>query len=646
MYIVNVIPIKKGILGEYLSYYHSDKLEPGTIVTIPIRLKEETAVVVESEEVLNLKSDIKNRNYQLKKIIGIKGKSPFSESFFLACEIAKKYFISNTGTIIKSLTPSLFIEKIDKLEKASGVIKKDTLMPGEKFIFQSNEQDRLAFYRTLIRESFAKKESIFICVPTKHDVGFFYKELSKGIESYVYPFHSELGSKKTIENYNNVILKDHPVLIIGTGIFLSIPRPDIKTIVLEKESAGAYKQITRPYIDIRSFVEILCFICNIKLIFGDSLLRPETLYRYEQGELQDVSPPSFRLFQSDNLGIVSMGKKDEALNYFQTISEDVRLLMEKTFQNNESIFLFSLRKGLAPMTICNDCKNILLCPSCSTPVVLYGPKQNEKNKDDRTRIFMCNKCGRKERTEINCPICNSWNLIPLGVGIDKVAIEVRNIFPDVEIFQIDKESARSPQKAKDIINNFYKTPKSVLLGTEMAFSLVENKIAASALISLDGLFSIPSFNMGQKIIHLIDKLTSITAGKVIIQTRVPDNKIIKSIISGNILPFLRNDIEERNNFGYPPFKRLVKITFEGSAKETEKNRHYLEKSLAEYDPQIFSAFVGKLKGNYITNTVLKVDLDKWPLIENNKKNIDSNLHRILSNLAPSYSVNVDPEDLL
>ena len=133
---------------------------------------------------------------------------------------------------------------------------------------------------------------------------------------------------------------------------------------------------------------------------------------------------------------------------------------------------------------------------------------------------------------------------------------------------------------------------------------------------------------------------------LIIQTRVPENKTLQYILSGNVLPLCREDLEERKDFGYPPFKRLIKITFEGTATETEKARNFIEKIFGDYEPQIFSAFVSKIKGQYITNTVIKVDPKSWPLIETDKKIIDPFLHETLSHLAPSFSINIDPEDLL
>jgi len=181
---------------------------------------------------------------------------------------------------------------------------------------------------------------------------------------------------------------------------------------------------------------------------------------------------------------------------------------------------------------------------------------------------------------------------------------------------------------------------------EMAFSYIHTVIAHSAIISLDGLLSIPSFNITQKILHIIEKLHSMTKKNLIIQTRLPDNQILSHILSGNVLPLYREDLNERKAFGYPPFKRLIKITFTGTASETEKARNYLDHALSMYEPQIFSAFVGKVKGQYITNTIIKIDPKEWQLPTRDRTATPSHLSEVLYTLPPSFSINVDPEDLL
>lgn len=657
MYIVTVIPIQKGFQNENLTYFSPSNIPLGSIVTVPIRKKTADAIVVNIENAIDLKSELKEKDYQLKKIIEIKGESPFTKTFFTACERMREYTVSNTGSIIKSLLPSIFLENIQNLKKHAKSIEDgspDALAEAfrekteqEKLIFQALTEDRLAFYRTLIRESFAKKESVFICVPTRYDIEIFKDALTKGIEQYVYSFHNEMGKKTLLAKYNEVVTEAHPIIIIGTGMFLSIPRYDIKTIILEHESSDTYKQYARPYIDIRNFVEVLSSINKIKLIFGDTILRPETLYRNEQGLLEAVSSPLFRLPQAEREIIVDMREEidEKGLKKFSILSNEVKEMIKYALSKEESVFLFSIRKGLAPVTVCHDCGHTLLCPSCATPVVLYGAKQNNINKQTASRIFMCNKCGRKEATETRCVNCQSWNLVPLGIGTDRVHEEVRNLFPKAHIIQIDKETT-TDKEARIAIEQFNKNKGTILIGTEMAFSYLRTQVIHSAVISLDGLLSIPSFNITQKIIHTIEKLQYTTKRNLLIQTRIKENSILQHILSGNVLPLFREDLKERKVFGYPPFKRLIKITFTGTPSETEKARAFINNILEDYDPQIFSAFIGKVRGQYITNTVIKVDTKDWPLPTNPNKMVNPNLLEVLARLPPSFSINVDPEDLL
>jgi primosomal protein N' (replication factor Y) len=652
MYIATVVPIKKGIQKEYLSYFSATDIPLGSIVTIPVRSKTIDAIVLSIEDAREMKSDLKNAEYQLKKIIEVKGNSPFTTEFFTACSRMKDYTASSTGSIIQAMLPALYLDNIKDLKEADRIEKEDSTLnvKHEKVIFQALTTDRIAFYRTLIREAFAKKQSIFICVPTRYDIEEWKGALVKGIEQYVFAFHGDMTKKTLIANYNSVIDMDHPVLIIGTGMFLSIPRPDIETIILEHESSDSYKQIGKPYLDVRSFVEVLSSIQKSKLIIADTLLRPDTLYRHEEGVLGEVHSPHFRLPIAERQMIVDMKEEvdEKGAKKFAVLSDKTKRMIEHALAHEESVFLFSIRKGLAGVTVCHDCGHTLLCPNCSAPVVLYGAKQRNATKvtTEATRIFMCNKCGRKESTETRCPECTSWNLTPLGIGTDRVYEEVKSLFKNAEIIQIDKEATSTDKEARLAIQAFSKKPGSILIGTEMAFSYLHESVTHSAIISLDGLLSIPSFNITQKILHIIEKLHSITTRNLIIQTRLPENPILVHVLSGNVLPLYREDLNERKSFGYPPFKRLIKITFTGTASETEKARSYLDHTLSMYDPQIFSAFIGRVRGQYVTNTVIKVDPKEWQLPTSDKTPTSSHLAEVLYTLPPSFSINVDPEDLL
>ncbi len=655
MYVVRVIPIQKSYQKENLTYFSANDIAIGSIVSVPVRKKIIEAFVIDTIDAKELKSDLKNADFQLKKIASVLGVSPFSKYFLESCFALHKYNVTNTGSLVKTMLPQVYLDNLDELQKFTElrkntksteevVIETKENIKKEKLIFQNSLEERIIFYRTFIREEFARKQSVYICLPTSYDIENFKKALSRGIERYVYEFESNFSKKKLIEQYKKVTEEKHPVLIIGTGAFLCIKRDDIKSIILERESSSSYKQIARPFIDIRNFVEVFAHLSDAKLIFGDTILRPETLFRHTQNELNAVSPLLFRLQKKENEILIDMKEEipQQKNKEFSTLSDKTKILIQKALMKNESVFLYTNRKGLAPCTVCHDCGTTLLCPHCELPIVLYN-KKNPKNDQDKY-IFMCNKCGRKEETQTRCANCNSWQLVPLGVGIDRVYKEVAHLFPDTNIFQIDKESSTN-KEAQNKLTEF-KKKSGIIIGTEMIFSYLDTIVDHSIIVSLDGLLSIPSYNMTQRILHTIENIHSKTKTSVLLQTRNSNNPILEQIFTGNILELTRDDLKEREEFGYPPYKRLIKISFFGNKNETEEVREYLNKYFKDYSPQTFSSLKDKINQKYLTNTILKIDIEMWPFPIDKNKKIDDGLYEKLRGLPPIFAVNVDPEDVL
>src|SRR3990167_6489790 len=115
----------------------------------------------------------------------------------------------------------------------------------------------------------------------------------------------------------------------------------------------------------------------------------------------------------------------------------------------------------------------------------------------------------------------------------------------------------------------------------------------------------------------------------------------------NLLSFVREELEDRRNLDYPPFKRFIKITHLGDKEQTIKAKKVLEEIFKEYNPEIFSGFIARLKGKYATNALIKIDPKKWSLPEiSTNSSIDENLLNKLHSLQPTFEIYVDPEDLL
>lgn len=689
MKIISVLPLKKGIPKDNLIYFTGLNIPAGNVVSVPIKNREILALVTRSEELKEKKSNIKDMNFNLRKVTKDKGSSVFLREFLDTIFETSKYFAQKDNNAVVSLIPNVFLEEYDKIKKisargkslpvlwhnASGG-KNEKNIRAEKLLFQYPLQDRISVYRTLVRESFAKNKSIFMVMPTQFDIEKFTDQLSKGIEQFTFSLHSGISAKKILAAYEKIINSAHPVLIIGTPPFLSIPKENIGSIILEYENSDTYKMIMKPHLDLRVFVEIYASKINAKFMMADEILRLETIGRIDTDNLNPLYPLSFRINFGGEIKIENPNKKKEArlpsegskASFFKIFSDKTIEKIKDALENKKKVFVFTLRKGLATMTLCKDCGETISCEKCGSPLTLYSSHQDKK------RMFVCNRCQVNIDGDTICAHCGSWNLLPLGIGTDTVFEEVKKLFPKNKIFQLDKKYAKTMSNAKKIIKEFNENEGSILIGTEMAFFYLKNeiqkKIPLSIIASFDSLWSIPNFKMGEKIIQIILSIIDNTKESLIIQTKNENDPAILAIKTGNLLPFAREELEDRRRLSYPPYKRFIKIKHLGDKEQTLKAKKMLEEIFKEYSPIIFSGFVPRLKpdrpsaalqqlragnamrnitdrGKYVTNALIKIDPKKWSLPELSAgSSIDENLLTKLLSLPPSFEVLVDPEDLL
>ena len=632
MNIVHVVPIAKGINKETLSYFTSSDIEAGAIVKVPIRNRTVAALVVSVEPAEDIKSELKNSPFMIRKIGKLKMQPIFLPAFIEAAQQAADYFTGSTGSILASITSKSILEQSEDISKkiiATGFEKKlDKLQ--EPHALQADEEERIAHYKSLIREQFAKKKSVFFCLPTIQDAKKMFQQLPKGIEEYTYVLNSSLNKKDLLNTWNKVIEEDHPVLIIMTGAFLCIPRHDIGLIIVERESSTSYKLQTRPYLDIRTFAEFFAKRVHAKLIFGDLLLRTETLWRTKNGEMAELSPLKFRSISTAKDTLIDM-KKYKLLDTpeFRIISDELEALIKKNKESNEHMFILAARRGLSPMTVCGDCATTVICSRCDAPIILHHGAEGN--------YFLCHRCSERRSAEERCRICGSWKLTTLGIGIELIQDILLSMFPDVKFFRMDKDTVKTHTQALSMATDFYNSPGSVLFGTEMALLYLEKPIDNSGVAAIDSLFSIPDFRINERIMNILLKIRSITRKNFLVQTRSRDQRIFDYAIKGNLMDFYREEIDERKKLNYPPFSTLIKITVRGQKSQILEDMNKIEVLLKEYNPIVFPAFIDTVNKKSILHSLIKLDHADW---------ISQPLLAKLRSLPQHVSVNIDPESLL
>ncbi|MBI2096073.1 MAG: primosomal protein N' [Candidatus Taylorbacteria bacterium] len=624
MKIVKVIPLMRAAAKETLTYWSMNNLKEGSLVEAPLRGKNRLAMVISTEDLPAVKSELKAMPYALKKIGKTVGESFLSQSFISAARETARYFVSTTGAVLECVTSEAVRESAGELRAPAGVQKEKKVSP-EKLALQAGEEERFNIYRSLIREEFARGRSVYLCLPTIEDIVRAARELPKGIEKFTFILHSRLSKKTLLERWQAAAREKHPVLVLGTGAFLALPRSDLETIVIERESTSAWKIPRRPFVDLRTFAEFLCERSGARLIFGDVLLRTELIHRLKQGELLEFSPLKLRASRVAREEVVDMRSKAAADGSFATLSEELKRLIVETKESNDHLFILAARRGLAPETICLDCGSFIACPRCSAPMILH----------DSPRRFLCHKCAETRPAEARCARCGSWNLKAYGVGIERVEAEIRQNFKNIKLFVINKDRTGSAEAAETAAA-WQDSPGGVLLGTEMTLSYL-SPVGSAAAVSLDSLFALPDFRTNEKILNILFRLKQMAQKNFLIQTRQPEQKVFDYALKGNLTDFYRQELAERKTFEYPPFSTLIKVTRSGKRERVKEEMGKLSAALAGEDFVIFPAFIHTVKGKYVMHCLLKLREGRW---------IDEKLFGKLASLPLSFTVNVNPESLL
>lgn len=633
MHILHVIPFAKGIGRETLSYFSAESIALGSIVEVPVNKRSVTGMVVACESAAHLKSEIKSASFELKKLSSTKSAPFFLPEFVETAKRVATYFTTTTGAVLHASIPKVLTEQISTFPIKHTDRRQNPLH--EAFILQTDEEERFGHYKSLIRETFARKGSVFFCLPTLHDIHAAAKKLEKGIEEYTFVLHSSLTKKELAQRCRTLLATDHPVLIIATGPYLSLPRKDIGAIIVEKESSRSYKTQQRPHLDIRTFAEYFAKQMRSKIVFGDIFLQTETVYRHQNGEFQELYPIKFRSLTTSESFVADLRRyKTEVptngiAKKYQIISDELADLVRQNQKNSEHLFVFVARKGLSPTTICGDCGTIVVCRECQSPVVLHSSKNGP--------FFLCHKCGERRTAEERCTGCDSWKLVTLGAGTEKIEEEIRKISPEAHIFNLNKDSIATHKQGEKLVAEFYDTPGSILIGTEMALLYLSTPIENSAIASIDSLFSIPDFKISEKVLSILLHIRSCTQKMLLLQTRSPQQPLFGYALKGNILDFYREEIGLRKMFHYPPFSTLIKLSIEGKKDDIVAEMSATKTLFSDCEMDVFPSFVKGKNGASILHALIKIPKAEWP-----SERLTTRLH----SLSPRWTIKIDPDSLL
>lgn len=625
MQLVEMVPIARGIFKETLSFFSAKEIAPGAIVSGLVRGRSVDGLVTNVLPLASAKTAVRQSDYLLKKITSVKTPRLVSLELIKSAAQTADYFALPLGQVLASLIPRLILEKAAEAPLPAAPADQGLAVPPlkpEKLALLGDGEARFGHYRSLIREEFARRRSILIIEPTVALAEAAAERLRRGIADYLVVLHSDLKPKELWDRWRRAAGESHPLCVIATPSFMSLPRADWQTVILDQEGNAAYQQVGRPQLDLRVAIEKWTEVAGYRLILGDFFWRLETYHRLRDRRLVAIGNTHRHRSPTRRRLLVVKAEKEEVL------AAETKDLILKTVGRGDRAFIVAGRRGLAPVVICQDCGQLVTCDNCHAPMVLHDRAEVEGS-----TTFACHQCGARRTAEDKCRGCGGWRLKELGVGVEKIIRELKDSLAPEAIFRLDSDSVEGRAKAVALVKKFLETPGALLVGTEMILNYLTEPVGTGALVAVDSLLALPNFRSHERVLRLSLAAAALADRHFVIQTRQPDEPLFAEIVTGEDATFYRRELENRENFGYPPFRRLIKISLAGRGQTAAPLLKELQETkLSGYQSDLYPSLQ---PGRF--NLLVRLPPEAWP---------DGQLVAIIKNLPPRYIVTVDHSSIL
>lgn len=370
-------------------------------------------------------------------------------------------------------------------------------------------------------------------------------------------------------------------IVLGTRSALFLPHHDLGLVIVDEEHDTSYKQdAPAPRYNGRDTAMMLARIHGADVVMGSATPSLESIYNCRSGRVGYVEL-SERYFGTGKSEIQIISTVDERHKHGMSGSFSYKLIerINQTLSRFGQVLILRARRAYSPAVQCIECGEIPKCPHCNVPLNYHSDKN----------ILLCHYCGWRTPYTGKCQKCGS-EMKPIGAGTQKIEEEASALFPNARIARLDSDVASSSARETQIIKAFERKEIDILIGTQIiAKGFDFGGISLVAVLQADSFLGQQDFRADERALQLLEQFKGRSGrrgdkGVFVIQTSQPAHPVYsvfedtKSVTAseGAYNKLIDNMMNERYQFGYPPFLRIVKILFK------DANERRIEKMSREF----------------------------------------------------------------
>ena len=391
---------------------------------------------------------------------------------------------------------------------------------------------------------------------------------ARGVHTVVW--HSHLSEGERYDAWK-ALASGEAHVVVGARSAVFAPVKNLQLIIVDEEHEPSYKQDESPRYNGRDVAVYRAFLNKAVCVLGSATPSLESLYNVEKGKYA-VDRILNRVDNRElpKIHVVDMCRETSPEKAASPIS---RLLADKLrdrYEKQEQSILFLNRRGFSTSMMCPDCGYVAGCDHCSIPKTYHRT-------DKRLR---CHLCGEEEPVPLRCPKCQSTAIRMRGKGTQKIEDIVQKILPSARIHRMDADSMSKKNLYRKILNDFRTGKIDILVGTQMiAKGLDFPNVTLVGLVDADMSLHIEDFRAAERTFQLVVQVSGRSgrgerAGEVVIQTHTPHAPPIQFARKSDFDGFQLEELEQRREFNYPPFRNLIRHLFRG--RNPDKVNFYID----------------------------------------------------------------------
>lgn len=468
-------------------------------------------------------------------------------------------------------------------------------------------------YITLIDRILRRGDRALFLVPEIALTTQLTRRLQRVFGDKVVIYHSKFSDAERVEVWLRLLNSDDPCVVIGARSAVFLPFGNLGLVIVDEEHDPSYKQADpAPRYNGRDAAIVLATMHGAKVLLGSATPSVETYYKAVSGKYGLVTlTERFSGATLPEVEIVDLNRERQAGRMTGAFADRTLAEARKNLNEGRQVIFFLNRRGYSPVARCKMCGFVPKCDFCDVSLTYHR----------RPEELVCHYCGTVYPMMKVCPSCHEPTLEVVGYGTERVEDEITASFPDRRIIRMDLDTTRNKNAYADLVADFSAHKADILVGTQMVTKGLDFGDVGLVIVSgADRLAAYPDFHSTERAFNLISQVSGRagrrrdTQGRVLIETRNPDNPVFALAAAHDYLSFYKTEVDERRAFNYPPFTRIIDIYIKhkDSVEATRLANIYAARLRELFGNRVSGPqepMVARVKLMYIRKIMLKIEVE-------------------------------------